>query len=214
MHTTLRRILLACLVLPACGDDGGDPTTTTGTTGAETSATDPAPTTGAATDPSAGATDDATDTTAGDSTGPATDPGSTGDTTGGVADCGFDHGLAFARDAPVWQLVSDDGATCVWLERRDDSEPDVIYKAVPYTLLEFKAGYDGAVAHVADLARLTWTSTHHNWADTAEAVDGGVRYVLADHYGVDFADTFHLSAVDAGTDAPVWGPVVVRPFAP
>ena len=136
-------------------------------------------------------------------------------TTGTVtADCGFDPGLPFDRQGPIWQLVSDDGETCVLLERRDDSEPDVIYKAVPYTLLSFKIGHAGVVSEYTDLAQLSWESTHHNWLDVAEAWDSEVRYRLADRYGQDFLDEFDLGAIDEQSKSPLWGPISVHPYVP
>lgn len=224
---SLHLLVPAVLALSACSKDPDDTVTagdstsaddSTGTTDAvdttaDTSPTEPdtttspGTTTDATTDP---ATTDATTTTTTDAT---TTDATTG---GGVADCGFDPGLAYARNALIYQLESDDGATCVWLKRRDDSEPDVIYKAVPYTLLEFKAGHAGAVAHITDQAMLGWESTHHNWEDVALATDDAVRYRLEDWYSKDgaFIDSFGLYAFDAATDAPLWGPVTLHPFAP
>ena len=218
--TKLPVILL--LALTACGDSTGDPTTdptadptadpSTGTTADPTATTQAAPTTG--TDPTAtGTTADPTTT---DPT--TTDPtatGTTADPTGtGTADCGFDPSLIFDRLATVWQLVSDDGETCVLLTRRDDSEPDVIYKAIPYTLLSFKVGHAGVVTEFSEPAQLSWESTHHNWLDVAEAWDSGVRYHLADRYGQDFVDAFDLGAIDEQSKSPLWGPITLHPYAP
>lgn len=218
--------LTLTLAAPACGTEGetsdastGSSTTAVGSTGdltgESTSAVD---TSTSATHPTTGATTtDATttaDSTGGDltTTGDATTDDST---TGVVADCGFDPGVTFTRDALVYQLESDDGATCVWLERRNDSEPDVIYKAVPYSLLEWKSGHAGVVLHVTDATLLTWESTHHNWSDVATATDTGVRYRLEDWYALDeFSDSFRLYAYDAGTDALLWGPIALHPYTP
>ena len=151
-------------------------------------------------------------------TGGSAQPPTGGSTGGGGADCGFDPGLAFDPGGTIFQLQSEDGATCVWLERRDDSEPDTIYKAIPYTLLEFKAGHAGAVAHVDELAKLTWESTHHNWSDIATADAGAVRYRLEDWYALDvnggdsFINKWALFATDAATDAVLWGPIVLYPY--
>lgn len=195
--TKLPVILL--LALTACGDSTGDPTgdptadPSTGTTAEPTATTQAAPTTG--TDPTA--------------------TGTTADPTGtGTADCGFDPTLIFDRLATVWQLVSDDGETCVLLTRRDDSEPDVIYKAIPYTLLSFKVGHAGVVTEFSEPAQLSWESTHHNWLDVAEAWDSGVRYHLADRYGQDFVDAFDLGAIDEQNKSPLWGPITLHPYAP
>lgn len=206
----ISRLTLTCVLalLSACGDEPGDSTTDTssGTTSASTGSTGDS--TGGTAEPSTG-----------DSTGPTTGEGSTGASTtgGGVADCGFDPALMFSRTGLIFQLQSTDGASCVWLERRDDSEPDVIYKAVPYTLLELKAGHDGAVAHVTDPARLTWESTHHNWTDVATAEADAVRYRLEDWYTSDqggeaFTDKWALFARDAATDVVLWGPVLLYPY--
>ena len=213
-----RSILLTALttaLLPACGDDSSDTTTTSASNSSASTAT----TTDATTD---------ADASTGGASGGLSDSGTSGGTTegtdtaspttgGGVADCGFDPGLVFDRGGLVYQLQSTDGATCVWLERRDDSEPDTIYKAIPYTLLEFKAGHDGAVAHVDDLAKLTWESTHHNWNDVATAEAGAVRYRLEDWLPLDeggdaFTAKWALYARDAATDAVLWGPVLLYPY--
>jgi hypothetical protein len=225
--------ILAATLAGACGDSGGstddatEPGATSDATEGSSGATDPGTTTadeptgagstdattGDVTTADATTTDATTDATTAD---PTADP-TTGDpTSGGVADCGFDPAVVYGRTEPIFQLVSADGETCVWLRRRDDSEPDIIYKAVPYTLLEFKAGHDGAVEHFTDEAMLSWESTHHNWADVAEAWDAGVRYRLEDWYAQDdaFLDRYGLFAYDAQTDALLWGPVELTPYAP
>ncbi|HEY0134441.1 MAG TPA: hypothetical protein VGB85_10185, partial [Nannocystis sp.] len=184
---TLRFLMLLTLAAPACGGDdetsdtssgsstsgGGDTTDSSGTTEptggtttdvvtSDTSDTsDTADTTTGTTGSTTGSTDPTGDSTTDDTT------DTTDTTTGAIADCGFDPTVAFTRDALVFQLESEDGATCVWLERRDDSDPDVIYKAIPYTLLEWKSGHAGVLTHVTDPAALTWESTHHNWTDVA-----------------------------------------------
>lgn len=191
------------------GDLTGDSTSVADTS---TSATNPTTTDATTTD---AMTTDAPDSTGGEltTTGDATTDDST--TGGAIADCGFDPGVTFTHDALVYQLESDDGTTCVWLERRNDSEPDVIYKAVPYSLLEWKSGHAGVVTHVTDAAQLTWESTHHNWSDVATATHAGVRYRLEDWYALDeSSDSFRLYAYDAGTDALLWGPIALHPHAP
>ena len=201
---TLRFLTFLTLAAPACGSETSDTSP-----GSSTSA-------GSATADSSGAGDptEADADTAGAST--STTGGMTGDpTTGGsIADCDFDPAIVFSRDALVYQLESEDGATCVWLERRDDSEPDVIYKAVPYTLREWKSGHAGVVVHVTDLTAMTWESTHHNWNDVATASDGAVRYRLEDWYTFDdaFEARFGLYAYDADTDALLWGPITMLPY--
>ena len=189
-----RATLSLFLALSACSITENDSTESTGTTAEPTSTTDIDPT---EVDPGTSSTS------------------STSDTTGtGAADCGFDPARSFDRAGAIWQLISDDGETCVLLERRDDSDPDVIYKAVPYTLLAFKVGHAGALADFTDPDKLSWESTHHNWLDVAEAWDATVRYRLADRFGQDFLDTFDLSAIDEQSKASLWGPVTVRPYAP
>jgi hypothetical protein len=229
---SLRFLMLLTLAAPACGTDGETSETSAGSstsTGGDTddsSGTDPTGGDATTTDATTTATSTATtaDPTTTDATGsttadPTTGDGTTGDdtTTGGaIADCGFDPGLAFTRDALVYQLESEDGATCVWLERRDDSEPDVIYKAVPYTLLEWKSGHAGIVTQLTDPAALTWESTHHNWTDVATATDAAVRYRLEDWLTKNdaFVDQFGLYAYDANTDALLWGPITLLPYTP
>lgn len=226
-NTTDIRLLgpaLLSLALIGCGDSGGDPTGDTASTGAstgdDTSGTAADPTTGGTADTTGTPTTDASsgELTTGD---PTTGDPTTGDLTTGnvVADCGFDDAVAWDRFGTVWQLQSGDGETCVWLERRDDSEPDIIYKAVPYTLLELKAGHAGVVDHLTDQARMEWTSTHHNWMDVAEAWTDTVRYKLEYEYALEpddpeMPDQFDLSAIDEGTQAVVWGPVRLYPYKP
>ena len=227
---SLRYLLLLSLVAPACGADGetsdtssGSSTSTSGDTADSSGTTDP---TGGVSTTDATTTTTTTTTTdpTTDATGSTTAEPTTGDvvtggdtTTGGaIADCGFDPGVMFSRDALVFQLESEDGATCVWLERRDDSEPDVIYKAIPYTLLEWRSGHAGIVTTVPDPAALTWESTHHNWTDVVTATDAGVRYRLEDLYTQDdaFESKFALYAHDADTDAVLWGPITLLPYTP
>lgn len=210
------RCACAAALLTACGGEPDETTTSaTGTaadtsTGADATTAEPTGSTGAP-----GSTGDAT--TGADTTGADTTSTTDATTGGGAADCELDPDLPFTRDGLVFQLQSEDGATCVWLKRRDDSEPDVIYKAVPYTLLEFKAGHAGQVAHVTDLGELTWESTHHNWTDVATAEADGVRYRLEDWYtsaegGEEFSNKWALFARDAATDAVLWGPVLLYPY--
>lgn len=208
--------------LLACGGDSGDSgddasgstaSASAGDTTADGPTTGDAPSTSepvATEDPSTAAADTTAD--AGSDAGSDTTAGET--TAGGVADCGFDPGLVYERTATIFQLVSADGETCVWLERRDDSEPDTIYKAVPYTLLEFKAGHAGVVDHLTDAAKMTWESTHHNWTDKAEAWNDSVRYKLDDLFAKDgaFENVYGLSAYDEATDALLWGPIELTPF--
>lgn len=224
-------LLVTSLVLAACGEAHTDPTgdleTTTGTAADPTTepSTDPTEVDPGTTDAETTAPPTSEPTTAetsAETSAETTDePGTTTtttatttDPTGGTADCGFDPSLVFDRFATTWQLISDDGETCVLLTRRDDSEPDVIYKAVPYTLLTFKIGHAGALTEYTDLATLHWESTHHNWLDVAEAWDTSVRYRLADRYGQDFIDSFDLGAIDEQTKTPLWGPIVVHPYTP
>lgn len=129
----------------------------------------------------------------------------------GVTDCEFDRGVAFKRLGTIYQLVSEDGETCVRLERRDDSKPDIIYKAVPFTLLDFKVGHAGVTEHLTDAAKMTWESTHHNWSDVGEAWSDSVRYRLEDWYAQDSVE-FGLYAYDEQTDAVLWGPIALVPF--
>lgn len=184
-----RATLSLLLALSACTITGNDSTGSTGTDTGSTTDIDPTEV-----DPGTSTTSDPTGTA--------------------PADCGFDPSLTFDRTGDIWQLISDDGETCVLLKRRDDSDPDVIYKAVPYTLLAFKVGHAGAIAEFTDPAKLSWESTHHNWLDVAEAWDATVRYQLTDRFGQDFLDTFDLSAIDEQSKASLWGPITVRPYAP
>lgn len=217
----LRTPLCAAALLVAACDSGPKDTSgasetdasTTATTGS-TGSTGDDPTTGDA--PTSGTT--AAPTTGDEPSTSGASAGSTGGTTGGAMDCELDPDLEFTRDGTIYQLQSEDGATCVWLERRDDSEPDVIYKEIPYTLLEFKVGRDGAVVHITDLAKLTWDGSHHNWTDVALAEGEGVRYRLEDLWASDeggeafVVNKFALSGRDPDTDAVLWGPILLYPF--
>ena len=201
--------LLSFTLLACGGDTGGDTgggTTVAATTAAESTGDVPT------TEPETTAEPE---TTGGPGT---TGPDTTGDATtgGGIADCGFDDGVVYDRLAEIFQLVSADGETCVWLERRDDSEPDTIYKAVPFTLLQFKAGHAGGVEHLTDAAKMTWESTHHNWEDVGEAWSDAVRYRLEDWFAKDgaFESKYGLFAYDEQTDELLWGPIELAPYAP
>ncbi len=223
----LRLTALLTLTLVGCGDSGDDPTgsddsTATGSTTGDTvntGSTGSSSTTGDTGEPTTAPSTG--EPTTGDTTDATTTDATTGDTTtGGVAaDCGFDDSVVWDRYATIWQLQSDDGQTCVWLERRNDSEPDIIYKAVPFTLLDFKAGHAGVVDHMEDPGKMSWTSTHHNWMDVAEAWDDAVRYRLEDRYpldpvGPDFVDRFDLTAIDEQSEAVLWGPIRLHPYKP
>ncbi|MBA3550258.1 MAG: hypothetical protein H0T76_27600 [Nannocystis sp.] len=222
---TYRLIPPALLLLAwtGCGDNSSESTADSSATTDSSTSSSSSSSSGTGQDPTTGPGTDATSTdampgTTGDPT-PTSSTGdpSTGTTTSDVtADCGFDDSLEFSRMGAIWQLRSEDGETCVWLERRDDSEPDIIYKAVPYTLLEFKAGHMGAVDHLTDQARMTWASTHHNWMDVAEAWDDSVRYRLEDKFPADdaFIDQFDLSAIDLQSKAVLWGPIRLHPHKP
>lgn len=215
------------LALGGCGDNSGESTAGATTTDTDTGAgptteSASAPATESASAPTTGAPDSSGEpepltTTEGPGTDPTTGDPSTGATTGSVsADCGFDDSLEFNRLGTIWQLRSEDGETCVWLERRDDSEPDVIYKAVPFTLLEFKAGHLGTLRHLSDPGRMSWASTHHNWTDVAEAWDDALRLRLEDRFTADdaFVDQFDVSAIDEQSQAVLWGPVRLYPHRP
>ena len=229
--TSLLSPVILALALTGCGDSGGDPTGSS--TGSSTGSPTGDPSSSSSSSSSSGSTGSpGTDTAdASTSTGPTPTTGepttgepttgepTTGDTTdattgGGLADCGFDDSVEWDRTGTIWQLRSEDGQTCVWLERRDDSEPDVIYKVVPYTLLELKAGHQGVVDHMTDQAKMAWMGTHHNWMDVAEAWNDSVRYRLADQYTLEFVDQFDLSAIDEQTDAVLWGPIRLYPYQP
>lgn len=133
----------------------------------------------------------------------------------GAVDCGFSLSLVHNPRGDVLQLASEDGGTCVRLERRDDSEPDVMYKAVPYTLLTFTVGYEGEVETIDDEAALEWRSTHHNWGDSAAAEGERALYELATPYADDgdndWRHRYHLSALGLDTRDVIWGPVELFP---
>lgn len=181
-HLLLASALLA-LPLPACSSDSNDPG-------------------GGAADAAAGA--DA------DPNAPDADP-NTPDAAP-AADCDFEGGVGYTLLAETLQLESEDGQSCVKLTRRDDSEPDVLYKAVPFTLLTFRMSHGGESVFVDDLVKLDWESTHHNWADVGEALTDTVRYELAFQFVDSFEDEFELSAYAVG-GALLWGPVTLTPHA-
>lgn len=129
-----------------------------------------------------------------------------------VVGCDFEAGVGYTLLAETLQLESDDGQSCVKLTRRDDSEPEIIYKAVPFTLLTFRMSHGGESVFVDDLARLDWESTHHNWADVGEALTATTRYELVFQYGNTFEDEFELSAYALGGTLR-WGPITLKPHA-
>lgn len=127
--------------------------------------------------------------------------------------CEFQAGVEYQLLAETLQLASADGQTCVKLTRRDESEPDVIYKAVPFTLLTFRVAHGEETAFIDDLAALDWESTHHNWLDRGEALTETIRYELAFQYANTFEDSFELSAFAGTSTTLVWGPVTLIPHA-
>ena len=138
-----------------------------------------------------------------------TDSTTAQDSASGVGPCGFDPGVAFHSLGEVLQLESADKSTCVHVQRRDDSLPDMIYKAIPFTMLMMRVGHDGKVVTISDPDALVWESTHHNWNDHGEATSADTRFRLLFDLGL--AQNYTLTAFDlaGGTR---WGPVTLLPF--
>ncbi len=131
-----------------------------------------------------------------------------------TSDCGFSDDVTYDIWGEIWQLRSQDGTTCVRLVRRNDSEPDVIYKAVPFTLLSLTLdglGLEPSRVVIEDPEKLHYNSTHHNWYDRAWGTSDSARYVLNIDYDPTEVtpDYFFFSLVILAPDGDdvLWGPV-------
>jgi hypothetical protein len=180
--------LLAAVLAPISGCDSG------GADDDDDSAADAAPAADA--DPNA----------------PDADPNAPDGSTAGV-DCRFEN-VEYNLLAETVQLEAAGGGTCVKLTRRNDCPPEWICQAVPFTLLTYRVGHDGATVLIDDERAMHWEATHHNWNDWGEATGGGVRYRLESRYAGDFTDRYELFAYDADSDAVLWGPVDLYPYVP
>jgi hypothetical protein len=129
-----------------------------------------------------------------------------------AASCPFENDIVYDLLAETVQLESADKQTCVKLTRRNDCAPDVICKAVPFTLLTFLVVHDGTLTYIDKAADLHWEATHHNWMDWGEAIGGGVRYRLDSRYTDGFTDHYELAAAAVGTGAGLWGPIELFPY--
>jgi len=130
--------------------------------------------------------------------------GSDGD---GVADCNFDPGVTWNMLGDILQMESQDGSTCVWLQREDLCPSDMICKAHPFDFQAIRIGHDGSLVEIVDPDKLSWSATHHNWSDTGEARTEDTTYVLQ---GVSFGQAYEITA-SGGEN---WGPVHLDPWAP
>jgi hypothetical protein len=101
-------------------------------------------------------------------------------------DCGVAP-VVFDPFGDVIQATNDDGA-CARIERRDAREPDVICKACPYDPLRLTAGNREFFVDVSDPNALTYTPSHHNWADEMSAVSDDVTAKVTIVYGVALDD--------------------------
>lgn len=107
---------------------------------------------------------------------------------------------------------SEDGA-CARVERVDRSEPDMVYKAIPYDAVRVAVVVDDVAIDVVAPDALSYTSTHHNWADEATAVEGDRIARVTMHFVIDIGLVLEAVILDATLDddareeAPLAGPV-------
>ena len=133
--------------------------------------------------------------------------GAGGEDDGGVTDCDFDPSAQWSVLGEVLQMTSDDGRTCVRLEREDLCPEGWICKAHPFKLQYIRIGHDGTVVEQDDDAKLSWQETHHNWLDVGTAEIEGTTYRLE---GEEYGNAYNLTA----TSQQQWGPVLLRPWTP
>jgi hypothetical protein len=133
--------------------------------------------------------------------------GDSGDNTGGEGPCRFDPNINWDILGEVLQMQSKDRRTCVWLHRIGKCPDGWICKAVPFDLLAARIGHDGTVIEESDAKNLSWTSTHHNWADTGTVQHQGTTYTLQ---GSEYGNQYDLSASGAVS----FGPVSLFPYKP
>lgn len=75
--------------------------------------------------------------------------------------------------------ASDDEQTCVRVERTADELPDDwACKACPFTLHRMVVVHDDVVVDERNADALTYTPSHHNWADEAAVSVDDVTYVV------------------------------------
>jgi len=115
-------------------------------------------------------------------------------------------------------VYGSEGGACARVERVDRSEPDMVYKAIPYDALRVAVVVDDVAVDVdvvSDVGpgALTYTSTHHNWADEATAISGDRIARVTMHYVIDVGIVLEAVILDATLDdvareeAPLAGPV-------
>ncbi|MCB9558412.1 MAG: hypothetical protein H6707_20015 [Deltaproteobacteria bacterium] len=129
-----------------------------------------------------------------------------------LTSCGIDLSLKFYYLDPLLQFESADKKTCVVAQRRDDSQPGMIYKAVPFTLLSLTVGHNGVFEKVSAGSKLSWTSTHHNWFDEGVAQGAQLSYTLAFEYKTSVGLVYTLVAKDAQAKVQ-WGPIDLLPVS-
>jgi hypothetical protein len=115
---------------------------------------------------------------------------------GGV---GLSCGLAPFIPSQALVYGADDGA-CARVERRDLSEPDMVYKAIPYEATRVAVVLDGMGVDVVDSQALSYTSTHHNWADEATAQIDDVIARITMHFVIDMGFQLEVVLLDATLD--------------
>jgi len=134
-----------------------------------------------------------------------------------VSLCPFDPNIPFEMLGEILQFESQDKTTCVWLRRKDLSQPGIIYKAIPFRLEKFIVGHDGSLVTIDDLAKLSWQSTHHNWYDVGQAESDTTLYRLNVGYQTSTMASYlnyTLTALDLKTNQNLWGPIELFPFEP
>jgi hypothetical protein len=143
-------------------------------------------------------------TDAGDGDGFETTDGDGGD----EVDCRFDPTVDWYIIGEILQMESADGETCVWLKRTNDCPPGWICKAIPFTLEQVRIGHDGRVREFdGSNATLTWTSSHHNWEDSATIEAGTTVFTLS---ALDYGHAYNIAASGGET----WGPIRQDPWEP
>ncbi|MCP4504754.1 MAG: hypothetical protein GY822_33025 [Deltaproteobacteria bacterium] len=102
--------------------------------------------------------------------------------------------------------------TCVVVERRDQSEPDVIYKTRPWSLEKMTVKSPFGEAEEVDMTLLYYESTHHNWNDAASMSVGDELWKVSLRYPYDdmFDVPYQLAGLDSSGNV-VWGPIALTP---
>jgi len=126
---------------------------------------------------------------------------------GGVGPCRFDPKVEWFALGEVLQMQSQDGLTCLWLQRQDQCAEGWICKAHPFKVLGMRIGHEGKLFESYNPEDFTWKATHHNWEDSCEAHIGGVDFLLQ---ATNLGKEYDITAKGAEN----WGPVRLLPYRP